>query len=299
MGVMTLGTVKGNKSKSSSNKLNWNNSKVNSIGKHFLFSDGRLSKDDILRLGNQTLLTKLKSVGYIKEIDTAEKGIFKTTDKFRKEYKIHNDSRCDWKSSGGSTHAKGMSKLSKIVPQKVIDEGRFLTGESLKNEFEKCKGGKAFKQEAQRLLDEKRQEVSVREASLKIQLENAKSEKQANYFKAISNSEIKMLQMELKTLEEKGFKGYSAPDIRLNISRDEAEQMLDTLKNSFGQYHQRNHEMIHIAVQKLEHVIEHSETEMISVSVEVFTDSYKYEDKCSHVNYEKATGNTTIYLPSK
>ena len=57
--------------------------------------------------------------------------------------------------------------------------------------------------------------------------------------------------------------------------------------------------MIQEAVQKLQQTIEQSETEMISLSIEVFTESYKYEDKCSHVNYEKATGNTTIYLPSK
>ena len=296
---MALGKVKSNKSKSSTNKLNWNNSKVNSIGKHFLFSDGRLSKDDILKLGNQTLFTKLKSGGYIKEIATAEKGIFKTTDKFRKEYKIYCDSKCDWKSSGGSTHAKGMNKLSKIVPQKIIDEGRFKTGESLKNEFDKYKSSKAFKQEAQRLLEEKRLELSEREALLKNQLENAKSDKQASYFKAVYKSETKMLQMELKTLEEKGFNGYSAPDIYLSMSKDEAEQMLDSLKNSFSQYHQHNYGMIQEAVQKLQQTIEQSETEMISLSIEVFTESYKYEDKCSHVNYEKATGNTTIYLPSK
>jgi len=285
------------KAKNSSNKLNWKNDKLTAIGRNFQFSDGRLTKEDILQISNQTLFTKLKSGGYIKEVENGSGDSFKTTDKFRKEYKLNVDSKESWKGSGGSTHTQGMAKMAKLVPREVITAGNFKTGETLKNEFDSLKNRQAFKQEANKMREDKRQEIIQREQLYKSQLDSAVSDKQKLYYEGKYKVDSQKLQKELKVLNSKN--AFSVPDTKITLTRDQAEEMLDNLRNSFDQYHQRNHEMIQEAVHKLEQTIEQTQGQSIEISIEVCTENYSFEDKCSHNNYEQATNSPTLYLPSK
>jgi len=273
--------AKRTRKQSAKNKIKFGNKKAVDVARNFLFRDGRMTKEDIIGISNKTMFYKLKAGGYIEQVKNAEVGIFKTTGRFREQYKREVDASAKWKGSGSTGHANGFRILAGMVGEKAIAEGRFESSESCKDRVDSVKKTAEFRNKAEQM-------VQTKEKQLEEALASAKDPKT-----------IALLEKQLSKLTEHNYKGFSAPDARVFLERQEAEQMVEKMREYSKECHHSVRDQWEQASQKLEQIIRVTTTKQIAVSIEVYTGNYKGMDKYSHEAYEEVTEEMTIYVPSK
>lgn len=278
-------------------KLNWKNKTLEKVARYFLYSEGRLSKDQIIEIGNQTLYQKLKAGGYIEEVKNTDKGIFKTTDKLRSQYKVNIDSNARFSGSGSTEHSKGVYNVINLLPNNIIMEGKIQTEEYLKDEFKMLKREEEFKTNLQSYKDKLHNDKIELTTKYHKDLENTQEDKKA-LLKAEYLKEVEQIDYKLKILNDKN-RGISNPDFRVIALRDQTEEILRNLRNerdTLDSNYRIN--QFNEAIAKIETIISKTETREISLNFEVITKNYEARDIIAKENYEIITGQEIIYIPS-
>lgn len=284
--------------KQASVKLNWNNKTLEKVARYFLYSEGRLSKDQIIEIGNQTLFHKLKSGGYIEEVKNTDKGVFKTTEKLRNQYKTNIDAKARFSGSGSTEHSKGVYNIVKILPHSIIMDGKIQTEEDLKDEFKKLKKKKEFKAS----VASYREKLNTDKINLidkyKKELQNTPKNRQA-LLKAHYIKEIEKIDYRLKVLDDKK-RGVSHSDFRVIATKEQAEEILRNLQEERDRFEDIYYiNQFDKAIDKLQNIIIKAEpTQEIRINFEVITKNYEARDIIAKENYEVITGQEMIFLPT-
>lgn len=279
-------------------KLNWKNKTLEKVARYFLYSEGRLSKEQIIEIGNQTLYQKLKAGGYIEEVKNTDKGIFKTTDKFRNQYKVNIDSNARFSGSGSSEHSKGVYNVINMLPDGIIMEGKIHTEEFLKDELKIFKREMEFKTNLQNYKDRLNNDKMELTTKYNNDLKNTPEDKQA-LLKAGYLKEVEQIDYRLKVLNDNK-RGISNPDFRVIASRDQAKEILCNLRNERDTLDSRHKvNKFNEAIGRIQNIISRSETTReISLNFEIITDNYEARDIIAKENYEIITGQEMIYIPT-
>lgn len=287
------------KSKKQANvKLNWNNKTLEKVARYFLYSEGRLSKDQIIQIGNKTLFHKLKSGGFIEEVKNTDKGIFKTTEKLRNQYKVNVDSNAKFSGSGSTEHSKGVYNVIKMLPIDIVMKGNIQTEEFLKDEFKKIKNKKVFKTNLLNYKKKLNKDKNNLIDKYNKKLPSTPKDKQA-LLKAHYSKETEKIDYTLKVLDDNK-RGISHSDFRVNATKGQAEEILKSLQEQRDKFEESYYiERFNIAIDKLQNIILKSGiSEKIRLNFEIVTKSYEARDIIAKENYEIITGQEMIFLPA-
>ena len=263
--------------------LNWNNKTLERLANHLHYSEGRMSKENIISTGTKTLFYQLKKGGYIEEVSHS-KGVFKVTDKFKRQYNTHIHPEARWGGSGSNYHAEGMNQIIKMLPTQVVEEHRIQTEEMLKEQFK---------------IERTTKEYNERLAGLKESYSLQREELVQAFQKGeISKGEY-VLQEERITFQEsvlKSEKPVSVADLSVQLHKEELEVFREALLSRV-QEDAHNQRIWENAANQLQH-IEYTTQEQVEVCIEVITDQYSSTHIQTKLNYQMLCQKLVILVPS-
>lgn len=262
--------AKKSKSKNKPYKANWKNKTLVKLVNHFMASDGKLTKQQIISIGNEKLYKNLRSGGYLVNKDNDLKSTFEMSGKLRKSYDNNCKSGIEFRGSGGEKHAKYSYTSMKLIPKAVIDEGRFQSEATMKEEFKQFKKTQEFRNNLEKIINEKE--------------------------KAIKNSndkeKIKALKKEIQLLHKREF---SVCDLRVQVTKEEAREFLDNIEKHISVTHHTKRDRYKAMHRKLDKLIQSTQGNTMSISIEIDS-GYSGVEKMKHENYESVTNEPTIYM---
>jgi len=269
------------------NKANWQREENKLLGRQFQYGENILHRDDIINIVGKNEYYNLKKGGYLEAIQKAEKGHFKSTEKFRKEFKLHVDGKAKFGGSGSTVHAKGVNNIIKLLPDKVKLEARVSNEVELKEEFKKIKATEAYRM----ALKEERER-------LENQLKKIENDYRAHKIdEATYLIDRRNTRNDLKIINDNK-RGVSHSDFRVKLTRNEAEETLERLRDERLKVKENHRKQFDKAITKMEKMISKSTTTSIEINVEIVTANYEYKDIKAKENYETLTDKEIIYLPA-
>ncbi len=276
------------KSKTEARQINFNNPKTMNTIRYLQLSENRLSRQDLLAIGNKDIFYQLKNGGYIKEAG----GIFQGTSKLHNYMKKQDGST--FSKSNSPEHSAKILNSAKLLPKQIISEGRFQTGTDLQQQYQKTKNQKEY----QEALRQEREALKGRMNELSSlhrefqRSEEAKAEKLQEAFNYRSAKDT--LERSMNLLKENQF---SPPDYAVELTKSEGEAYLNNLmsyRDSLEGY-SKDYSLYTKAIEKLSCLIAQSDGSF-TVGIELVTNSYGSLDMEKHFLYEQLTHQTVLYL---
>lgn len=278
------------KSKNKSrNKVNFSNPKVQTIISYLQLGENRISKQEILSIGNKDILYQLKNSGYLQQ---SSKGEFKATSKLHTYVKKTDGTH--FSSSSSNSHSRAVRDSLSLLPSSVLERKSYSSSADAERYFEKkVKPTQQYKEELYRMKQELKEEL--------MQIEDAYSQsrtkQQSDYDRYCSkmdfihNKESVISRQEW--LEEKT---YLIPDYQITLTQDELSQYIYTLSDYRDCLDTdcKAYNLYSEAIEKLQNLSCYEGE--VTISIEVITDSYGQRELQLHQNYERLSNTTQIYL---
>lgn len=317
------------KSKRRKNKAKPLNPKTKShinISRFFQYSEGRLTKDDIISLSNIDTYYRLVGNGYIKLIKNADNSNYEMTSKFKNWIRSNIDGKVKFSGTGSTVHAKTVKEIMvNVIPKSVVSEGRVKTETEIKEEFKKLKRTDEYKEKVndmkQNIINDKanltkehnkiiddlnKQKDNIQDRlatetssdlikSLKENLQEVNNkivQENVNY-----KSDINKKDLQLKVLDDK-HRGISPNDFSIKCSREEAEEIIDNLRTQRELVKDKYKEYYDRAIEKVDRIITHSSGKEIELNVEAITHSYSEDRIQAKENYSQVVDKDIIYIPA-
>lgn len=272
--------------------LNLRNPKQLDLIYTFAISEGRMSKDSIMEIGNKELFYRMKNNGFIKETSKGS-NVFKVTPKLQRL--TEQTTGISYSNGCSSKHSAKIGKALTFIPQEAISEGRFSTGQMLKQEMS------AFKQTS-----------SYERAIRKLQTDILHQEKQLqnNYqsylSRNITNTERYQAEIDyqadssyLQMQKDVAFSDTPLfiPDLSVNVSQSEAEQILQNMTDQLEHLPGECKESVFLE-QNIVKLTELLQTEQTSYDLyfEIVTNSYGKPELQRHENYEMVMNREVFYI---
>lgn len=281
MGRPRKGTSKSSKKEFKYEPPKWTDKNLKQFSNKLIFSDNIMTSKEIMAETNRNYLYSLKEHGYLKQVPKTPKGTFKASRKLIREFKKNVDADKKWKSTGSLKHSNGFKVTYKLMGEQVVTEGRFDTSKDNEERVKALKKTPEFREKANKFIEAKRKEL------------------QEAIAKSTDPISIDKLTRELNKITEAGYKGFSAPDTRVYLERQEAEKFVEEMKRHAKTCNWKTKEKWMVASKKLEQVISRTTSQQIRISIEVITSAYSHEQIFSHQAYEEVTEETTLYVPTQ
>ena len=277
--------------KKKTESLNLKNPKQLNLIHTFAISEGRLSKEQIFSQSNKEIFYRMKNNGYIKET-TKGSGIFKATGKLqalaKKTEGIQFSIGCS------SKHSAKITKAVSYLPSDVIGEGRFASGQVLKQEMSAYKQTDNYQRKIAQM-----QKAVLRECK---QMENAYQSRRMN---AGSRAELyqagidyKADKAEIQMRQDILFSENPLyiPDFKVSVDRDEAEELFQNIQAAMGEMEQgKEYDFLEQNVGKLEGMLQTGQ-QTFELYFEIITDSYGKRELEMHRNYEQVMEREVLYI---
>ena len=263
--------------------LNLRNPKQMDVINLFAVSEGRVSRQDIVSVGNKEILYRMLNLGYIKETVNGS-GIYKATPKL----KSFTQAAIGKSYSNGCSnkHSRTMSKVATtVIPKTVLTEGRFAGQNEIKSRMDSFKASNHYS----RGLQTMRNQVKSDYSSCKKRYESS-----TNYQQRLdSRKDLNSAEMRLNVINSDN--PCFTPDMEITITRAEAEQMLQTVRELEESSDGREHSLMCQNEEKLEQMLSGT-SETFTVGVEIVTENYCNEELYRHQVYEILTGEQVLYF---
>lgn len=264
--------------------LNLRNPKQLDLIYTFAISEGRLSKDSILQIGNKELFYRMKNNGFIKETQKGS-NVFKATSKLHtlteKATGISYGNGCSTK------HSAKIGKALTYLPREIITEGRFTSGQMLKKEMSSFKQSPSYEKAITGLQKDILQTGQQIQATYQTQ----------NSYQAKIDYKANMLLYQMKKEVAFSETPLFIPDFHINASRSEAEQILQNMSDQRTQFNEGTKEFIFLGknVEKLQQMLQTEQTSY-QIYFEAVTDSYGRQELERHHNYETVFQREVLYI---
>ena len=288
-----LGVSAKEMAKKKSEKLNLKNPKQMEIVRYFHLSEGRMAKEDILSLSNKEIFYRMKNNHYIEETKKGS-GIFKATEKLKK---LSADMDGEKYSNGcSSKHSKKiLQAVTSYVPKEVIEEKRFQSGTSLRQEMLQFKESPQYERKLgemlkENLLEKQQIEESYRQKLLESGSQTEKLQAEIDY---LYDMERNQFQGEILRSDTVVF----IPDFAITLTRAELEEMYEKMadrEESLG--HGKEKDFLSINLQKMESLLSGTSEPVIEVYFEIVTDSYGRAELQRHENYRQMMNREILYI---
>lgn len=93
--------------------------------------EGIISREEFLAVSNNTMLSKYRAAGYLRQMPNAPKGVYQTTEAFKAQYHRQVDPAHEFSGGSSPVHASGVNRILSDLPDGVAVQ----TGQSIQNEF--------------------------------------------------------------------------------------------------------------------------------------------------------------------
>lgn len=275
------------------NKVNFQNPKVRSVINYLQISENSLCKNDIYKIGSKDIFYQLKNSNYIKE---TSKGVFHGTKILRN--KVEKETGRQFGCCSSQVHSKKILEIANLIPQNVIQNRQFKTGTELNKEFQEYKKSTKYEETTkllkqyfmERINSQIQQHSQIQESPVILKREKLQEE--------ISNLKLMSeLNRSLSIIEESR---YLVPDFSFSCSKKEALNFLDKLSKECINVDSRQTELCitneGTRIERMKEIIRESTSDIITLVIEVITDSYGKEDLERHYLYDCVTSTHTIYI---
>lgn len=275
--------------KKKARQINFNNPKTMNIIRYMQLSENRLSRQNLLTIGNKDILYQLKNGGYIKE---SPSGIFQGTSKLHTYMKRLDGST--FSKSNSPEHSAKILNSARLLPKQVISDGRFQTGTDLQIRYQKTKKQKEYKEglrKEREALQRRLNELTFLHRDFQ-RSEKPTADKLQETFNFRSAKEA--LERSMSLLKENQF---SPPDYSVELTKPESEAYLENLsiyRDNLDK-HSKEYSLYTEAIEKLSCIITQSDGSF-TVGIEIITNSYGSLDMEKHFLYERLTHQHVIYL---
>lgn len=281
----------------SSFKVDWSKDRFRHFGHCMIAGENRISQKDAISMLGKSNYYDMKKAGYFEGIKGSKSDV-KCAEKFRKSYTANVNGKSLWGGSG-SAHSGACTKYTQLIPKSAMMATRFQTGKDLQREFEGIKSTSICKAN---LKDEKQRLYKLRydtKEKFKNDMVSTTSRAEKVTLQAEFNKKMREIDGDVKILNDAS-RGVSPPDIRFQLTHDEAEELITNLRSELLLVVESRHrDMFEEAINKLESMISLSAAEeYIEVNMEITTENYKSAEIKAKANYEKLTGHKMIYLPA-
>lgn len=272
-------------------KVNFNNSKTIQVINYLQLAENRLSREEILSIGNKDILYKLKNSGYIKE---TSKGNFQGTKKLRTEISKRTGNQFGKGSS--SQHSQKLLSVAKCIPSQVIENRGFKTGIELEKQFNQFKTTQEYTERTKQARQEQISKIeSLNQYHTSVQTsisitEREKLQENINYLQSYA-----ILERNLNIIVEER---YSVPDFSITCTKEQSLEFLNSLNRTqnntgSGSYSSIYHKGASV---QMKQIIEETTTDTITWTIEIVTNNYGAEDLERHYMYDRITSTHTIYI---
>ena len=272
-------------------KVNFNNQKTIQVINYLQLAENRLSREEILSIGNKDILYKLKNSGYIKE---TSKNNFQGTKKLRTEMTKRTGNQFGKGSS--SQHSQKLLTVAKCIPSQVIDNRDFKTGTELEKQFNQFKATPEYKERTEQARQEQISKIeNLKQYHASVQTSSSTAEREKlqeniNYLQSYS-----ILERSLSVIEEER---YSVPDFSFTCTRAQSLEFLSNLNETQSNTGSGTYSPIYHngASVHMKQIIEETTTDTITWTIEIITNHYGTEDLERHYLYDRVTNTHTIYI---
>ena len=271
--------------------LNLKNPKQMHLIHTFAISEGRLSKEQILTQGNKELFYRMKNNGYIKETVKGS-GIYKATSKLKtlteKTTGISYGNGCS------SKHSAKIGKAVSYLPDTVISEGRFTSGQMLKQEMQSLKQTPQY----QKSLAHLQRNILREERTTQTNFQNYISKcSRAEHYQAEIDHRADKAMYQMKREVAFSETPVFIPDFKVSVSRTEGECILHNMTEQMQSLPERSKEHFFLE-QSIEKIQQMLQTEQISYDLyfEIVTNNYGKPELERHHNYEIILNREVLYI---
>lgn len=277
--------------KKKTERLNLNNPKQVSLIHSFAIAEGRLSKEQIFKEANKEIFYRMKNNGFIKETVKGS-GIYKATGKLQSLTK--KTEGIEFSVGCSSKHSAKITKAVSYLPQAVITEGRFESGQVLKQEMSAYKQTESYHNKIEHIQKMVLQEHEQIENYYQNRIIHAKS----NTERYQAGIDYKADVAENRMKQEIAFSENPlyVPDFKVSLQREEVEELLHNIKSSMdGLDNGKEYNFLEQNVGKLETILWTGQ-ENVELYFEVVTDSYGKRELEMHRNYEQVMEREVLYI---
>lgn len=273
----------------SRDKVNFSNPKVQTIVSYLHLGENRISKSEIMTLGNKDVFYALKNSGYIKQLSKDE---FHGTSKLHSYVKRTDGTH--FSSSASSSHSRAVRDSLSLLPSSVLARRSYRSSTDTERYFEKnVMPTQQYKEELYRMKQDYKEELRNIESAYA----DTQSEQQSDYEKFCSRMDYihdrEAVTSRMEWLEDKT---YLIPDYQITLTQDELSQYINNLSDYRDSLDMdsKSYSFYSESIEKLQGL---SAVEgEITISVEVITDSYGQREFQLHQNFEHLSHTPQIYL---
>lgn len=277
------GNMKNKKSKSKVQSLNLKNPKQRDIINLFAVSEGRVGRQDILSTGNKEIMYRMINLGYIKETVKGS-GIYKATAKLKKLTEQTTGKK--YNNGCSNKHSAIMSKTAtKVIPKSVLSSGRYTGQNDIKTRMESYKHTPQYIQ-GLRLI---RNKVHSNYRDCTNRYNSSISHQQ----RIDARKELEVAAMKKGVIDSDN--PSFTPDIEITISRAEAEELLQNIREIADSSDGREHSFMMQNEEKLERLLGTTD-QTFTIGCEIVTENYGNEELFRHQVYEILTGEQVLYF---
>lgn len=269
-------------------KVNFNNEKTDKIISYLQLAENRISRNELLSLGNKDIMYSLIHSGYIKQTD---KSVYQGTSKLH-NYILKRDNK-HFSSSGSSAHSTQVRKTLGFLPESIFLKRSFNSSFDIEKSFNK------------KILPS--QEYKERLTTLKSNYQCQLQQIESNHLRAIyaSETDFDRYSSKIDYLNQKeacmsqlsllNTKGYLTPDYEVTFSKEELQTYIDNLieyRDSLDAS-SKTYSIYSESINTLQSI---PVTQEITVCIEVITSSYQDRELTLHRNYQALTNCNQIFL---
>jgi len=277
--------------KKKTESLNLKNPKQLNLIHTFAVAEGRLSKEQIFREANKEIFYRMKNNGYIKETVKGS-GIFKATGKLQSLVK--KTEGISFSVGCSSKHSAKITKAVSYLPKSVIAEGRFASGQALKEEMSAYKQTGSYQRRIEHMQKAVLRERKQIEAQYQDRRVNAGS--RAERYQAGIDYRVDVAENQMRQEIIFSDNPLYVPDFKVLVERGEAEDLLRRMCSAMEALEQgKEYDFLSQNVGKLEAVLRTGQ-EQFELYFEVVTDSYGKRELEMHRNYEQVMEREVLYI---
>lgn len=274
--------------------LNLRNPKQLDLIYTFAISEGRLSKDRIMEIGNKELFYRMKNNNFIKETQKGS-NIFKATSKL--QALTEKTAGISYGNGCSSKHSGKIGKALAYLPKEILSEGRFESGQMLKQEMSKFKAmpNPTYKNAITQLQKDVIQQERQIQSNFLSYISSSLS--QAERYQALIDYKADMQICRMKKEVAFSDTPLFIPDFKVDASREETSQILQAMTDQQAQLSEGSKEYCFLEqnIKKLQHLLQ-VEQPCYNVYFEIVTDSYGRQELERHHNYEAVMQRDVLYI---
>lgn len=275
------------KKQSNRNNVNWSNPKVQAIINFMQLGENRITKSEIMNLGNKDIMYQLKNSGFIKE---TEKGQFVGTKKLHSHVCKMDNSH--FSSSGSREHSQKVRDSLSLLPKSVLERRAFKSSYDIEKRFDHTVlKSQAYKETLHAMRQNTKDCIARLQCSYESALQRCTSDFEKFNLRLSYIKEMEHYESQLSYLSEKP---YLIPDYEVTLNENERAEYLDKLQSYRDTLTEntRAHDFCTESIDKIKSLPEGA----ITLSIEIATSTYEKKHIFLHEQYEVFSNTPQIIL---